>query len=149
MIRTPPRSKLTDTLLPSTTLFRSLEVAGVGVATGPGGDPEMLGQAVCALVPGGGYAEYCAAPAGSCLPVPQGFSMAEAAALPETLFTVWHNLFERAWVCEGETVLVHGGTSGIGTTAIGLCKLFDIRIIVTCGSAAKCDAAREIGRAHV
>src|SRR3546814_8398756 len=80
----------------------------------------MLGQAVGALVPGGGYAEYCAAPAGSCLPVPQGFSMAEAAALPETLFTVWHNLFERAWVCEGETVLVHGGTSGIGTTAIGL-----------------------------
>src|SRR3546814_7914169 len=105
----------------------------------------MLGQAVGALVPGGGYAEYCAAPAGSCLPVPQGFSMAEAAALPETLFTVWHNLFERAWVCEGETVLVHGGTSGIGTTAIGLCKLFDIRIIVTCGSAAKCDAARALG----
>src|SRR3546814_3714593 len=71
--------------------------------------------------------------------------MAEAAALPETLFTVWHNRFERAWVCEGETVLVHGGTSGIGTTAIGLCKLFDIRIIVTCGSAAKCDAARALG----
>src|SRR3546814_11825889 len=86
----------------------------------------MLGQAVGALVPGGGYAEYCAAPAGSCLPVPQGFSMAEAAALPETLFTVWHNLFERAWVCEGEKVLVHGGTSGLGTTAIGLCKLFEI-----------------------
>lgn len=122
-----------------------LEIAGTVVAVGPGGDPEMLGQAVCALVAGGGYAEYCVAPAGSCLPVPKGFSMAEAAALPETLFTVWHNLFERAWVKEGDTVLVHGGTSGIGTTAIGLCKLFDIRIIVTCGSAEKCDAARALG----
>ncbi len=122
-----------------------LEVAGTVVAIGPGGDPEMLGQAVCALVAGGGYAEYCAAPAGSCLPVPHGFSMAEAAALPETVFTVWHNLFERGYVREGETVLIHGGTSGIGTTAIGLCKLFGIRTIVTCGSAAKCDAARALG----
>ncbi|HMO76375.1 MAG TPA: NAD(P)H-quinone oxidoreductase [Sphingopyxis sp.] len=122
-----------------------LEVAGTVAAIGPGGDPELLGQAVCALVAGGGYAEYCTAPAGSCLPVPAGFSMAEAAALPETVFTVWHNLFERAWVCEGETVLVHGGTSGIGTTAIGLCRLFGIRIIVTCGSAEKCDAARALG----
>ncbi|MCW0199031.1 NAD(P)H-quinone oxidoreductase [Sphingopyxis sp.] len=122
-----------------------LEVAGTVVAVGPGGDPEWLGQAVCALVAGGGYAEYCAAPAGSCLPVPKGFSMAEAAALPETVFTVWHNLFERGYVREGETVLVHGGTSGIGTTAIGLAKLFGIRTIVTCGSAAKCDAARALG----
>ena len=122
-----------------------LEVAGTVVAVGPGGDPELLGQAVCALVAGGGYAEYCAAPAGSCLPVPKGFSMAEAAALPETVFTVWHNLFERGYVREGETVLIHGGTSGIGTTAIGLCKLFGIRTIVTCGSAAKCDAARALG----
>ena len=122
-----------------------LEIAGTVVATGPGGDPEMLGQAVCALVAGGGYAEYCVAPAGSVLPVPAGFTMAEAAALPETVFTVWHNLFERGWIKEGETALVHGGTSGIGTTAIGLCKLFDIRIIVTCGSAEKCDAARALG----
>ena len=122
-----------------------LEIAGTVVATGPGGDPEMLGQAVCALVAGGGYAEYCVAPAGSVLPVPAGFTMAEAAALPETIFTVWHNLFERGWIKEGETALVHGGTSGIGTTAIGLCKLFDIRIIVTCGSAEKCDAARALG----
>ncbi len=122
-----------------------LEIAGTVVAVGPGGDAELLGQAMCALVAGGGYAEYCVAPAGSCLPVPHGFSMAEAAALPETLFTVWHNLFERAWVCEGETVLVHGGTSGIGTTAIGLCKLFGIKIVVTCGSADKCDAARALG----
>lgn len=122
-----------------------LEVAGTIVAIGAGGDPEHLGQAACALVAGGGYAEYCTAPAGSCLPVPRGFSMAEAAALPETVFTVWHNLFERAWVQEGDTVLVHGGTSGIGTTAIGLCGLFDIKVIVTCGSAAKCDAARALG----
>jgi len=122
-----------------------LEVAGTIVAVGPGGDPEQLGQAVCALIAGGGYAEYCTAPAGSCLPVPNGFSMAEAAALPETIFTVWHNLFERAWVMEGETVLVHGGTSGIGTTAIGLCKLFGIKVIVTCGSADKCAAATALG----
>ncbi len=122
-----------------------LEVAGSVVAVGPGGDSELLGQSVCALVAGGGYAEYCVAPAGSCLPVPQGFSMAEAAALPETVFTVWHNLFERGYVREGETALIHGGTSGIGTTAIGLAKLFGIRIIVTCGSADKCDAARALG----
>ena len=122
-----------------------LEVAGTVAAVGPGVDPECLGQSVCALVAGGGYAEYCVAPAGSVLPVPSGFSMAEAAALPETVFTVWHNLFERGWIKEGETALVHGGTSGIGTTAIGLCKLFDIRIAVTCGSADKCDAARALG----
>ncbi|WP_137753621.1 NAD(P)H-quinone oxidoreductase [Sphingopyxis sp. L1A2A] len=122
-----------------------LEIAGTIVAVGPGGDPELLGQAVCALVAGGGYAEYCVAPVGSCLPVPRGFAMAEAAALPETVFTVWHNLFERAWVKDGDTVLVHGGTSGIGTTAIGLCKLFDIRVIVTCGSAGKCAAALALG----
>ncbi|MDZ3832442.1 MAG: NAD(P)H-quinone oxidoreductase [Sphingopyxis sp.] len=125
-----------------------LEVAGTVVAVGPGGDPELLGQAVCALVAGGGYAEYCVAPAGSCLPVPAGFSMEEAAALPETVFTVWHNLFERGWVGDGETVLVHGGTSGIGTTAIGLCRLFGIRIIVTCGSADKCAAAIALGADH-
>ncbi len=122
-----------------------LEIAGTVVAVGPGDDPELLGQSVCALVAGGGYAEYCVAPVGSCLPVPGGFSMAEAAALPETVFTVWHNLFERAYVREGETALIHGGTSGIGTTAIGLCQLFGIRTIVTCGSADKCDAARALG----
>lgn len=122
-----------------------LEVAGTVVAIGPGGDSELLGQAVCALIAGGGYAEYCLAPTGSCLPVPKGFSMAEAAALPETIFTVWHNLFERAYIREGETALIHGGTSGIGTTAIGLCKLFGIRTIVTCGSADKCAAATALG----
>ncbi|WP_260582396.1 NAD(P)H-quinone oxidoreductase [Sphingopyxis sp. PET50] len=122
-----------------------LEIAGTIVAVGPGGDAGTVGQAACALVAGGGYAEYCTAPAGSCLPVPAGFSMAEAAALPETVFTVWHNLFERAWVMEGETVLVHGGTSGIGTTAIGLCGIFGIKVIVTCGSADKCAAATALG----
>ena len=125
-----------------------LEVAGVVVAVGPAGDRELLGQSVCALVAGGGYAEYCVAPGGSCLPVPQGFSMEEAAALPETVFTVWHNLFERAYVRDGETALIHGGTSGIGTTAIGLCKLFGIRTIVTCGSADKCAAATALGATH-
>ena len=103
---------------------------------------------VCALVAGGGYAEYCTADARHCLPVPEGLSMAEAAALPETLFTVWHNVFERGWAMDGETLLVHGGTSGIGTMAILLGKLFGLTVIVTCGSADKCARALEIGAAH-
>ena len=124
-----------------------LEVAGTIVAAG--GSAELLvGQRVCALVPGGGYAEYVVAPAGQCLPVPEGYDIVEAAALPETLFTVWTNLFERAYVVAGDTVLVHGGTSGIGTMAISLCQLFDIRIIVTCGSDAKCERARSWGADH-
>ncbi|MDB5738011.1 MAG: NAD(P)H-quinone oxidoreductase, partial [Sphingomonas bacterium] len=125
-----------------------LEKAGRVVAVGEGDDSAMIGQAVCALVPGGGYAEFCVAPAGSCLPVPESLSMIEAAAIPETLFTVWSNLFERAYAIEGDTVLVHGGTSGIGTMAILLGKLFELTMIVTCGSDAKCAAAREIGAAH-
>jgi putative PIG3 family NAD(P)H quinone oxidoreductase len=122
-----------------------LEVAGEIVAVGDGVDATYIGRAVCALIAGGGYAEYCVAPVGSCLPVPHGFSMEEAAALPETIFTVWHNLFERGYVRDGETALVHGGTSGIGTTAIGLCQLFGVKIIVTCGSDDKCEAARALG----
>ncbi len=125
-----------------------LEIAGEIVALGEGVDDAVMGQAVCALVAGGGYAEYCAAPAVQCLPVPQSLSLAEAAALPETLFTVWHNLFERGYAREGESVLVHGGTSGIGSMAIMLGKLFDLTVIVTCGSDEKCAAAREIGAAH-
>lgn len=130
-----------------------LEIAGEVVAQGNGapGDgmtPDMVGQRVCALVTGGGYAEYCLAKIRSCLPVPDAMSLAEAAALPETLFTVWHNVFERGWACEGETLLVHGGTSGIGTMAIKLAKLFDMTVIVTCGSEGKCDAARTIGADH-
>ena len=111
-----------------------LEISGEIVALGSGVPAHMLGQNVCALVQGGGYAQYCVANAGHCLPVPEGFDLAEAAAMPETLFTVWHNVFERGWACEGETVLIHGGTSGIGTMAIALCRLFGIRTIVTCGS---------------
>ncbi|HET8611450.1 MAG TPA: NAD(P)H-quinone oxidoreductase, partial [Sphingomonas sp.] len=125
-----------------------LEIAGEVVAAGEDAPREMLGQKVCALVAGGGYAEYCAAPAGQCLPVPPALSMIEAAALPETLFTVWSNLFERAYAIEGDTVLVHGGTSGIGTMAILLGKLFDLTVIVTAGSDEKCARAKEIGAAH-
>lgn len=125
-----------------------LEVAGRIVATGPGVAAELLGQPVCALLAGGGYAEYVAVPAGQCLPVPDGLSMVDAAALPETLFTVWTNLFERAFATEGDTVLVHGGTSGIGTMAILLGKLFGLTVIVTAGSAAKVRAALDLGAAH-
>lgn len=124
-----------------------LEVAGTIVAAGAGAD-RLVGQRVCALLAGGGYAEYAVAPAGQCLPVPDDYDIVEAAALPETLFTVWTNLFERAYVVAGDTVLVHGGTSGIGTMAISLCRLFDITIIVTCGSDAKCDQAKGWGAHH-
>ncbi|MBH1998622.1 MAG: NAD(P)H-quinone oxidoreductase [Sphingomonadaceae bacterium] len=124
-----------------------LEVAGTIVSAGRGADM-LIGQRVCALLAGGGYAEYAVAPAGQCLPVPQDYDLVEAAALPETLFTVWTNLFERAYAVGGDTVLVHGGTSGIGTMAISLCRLFDIRIIVTCGSDAKCAQAKAWGADH-
>ncbi|WP_327753431.1 NAD(P)H-quinone oxidoreductase [Sphingobium sp. SJ10-10] len=124
-----------------------LEVSGVIVAAG-GSAEQLVGRRVCALLPGGGYAEYAVAPAGQCLPVPDDYDLVEAAALPETLFTVWSNLFERAYVVEGDTVLVHGGTSGIGTMAITLCKLFDISIIVTCGSDEKCEQAKGWGADH-
>ena len=122
-----------------------LEIAGEIVALGDGVNSALMGARTCALVSGGGYAEYCTAPAGSCLPLPEALSLAEGAALPETLFTVWHNLFERAFVKEGDSVLVHGGTSGIGTMAITLAKLFDIKIFVTCGSAEKCASALALG----
>lgn len=125
-----------------------LEIAGEVVALGAGADPALLGQNVCALVNGGGYAQYCIAEAGICLPVPDGLSMVEAAAIPETLFTVWHNVFERGWASEGERVLVHGGTSGIGTMAITLGKAFGLEVIVTCGSDEKCERAIELGAAH-
>ncbi|CAN5191400.1 NAD(P)H-quinone oxidoreductase [soil metagenome] len=125
-----------------------LEVAGTIVSLGEGVDGSHLGQPVCALVAGGGYAEYCVAPIGQCLPVPPALTMIEAAAIPETLFTVWTNLFERAYAVEGDTVLVHGGTSGIGTMAITLGKLFGLTVIVTCGSPEKCARAVEIGADH-
>lgn len=125
-----------------------LEVAGSVVALGEGVDSAMLGQQVAALVNGGGYAQYCIAEAGICLPVPEGLSLVEAAALPETLFTVWHNVFERGWAREGERMLVHGGTSGIGTMAITLGKAFGLEVIVTCGGPEKCARALELGAAH-
>ena len=125
-----------------------LECAGTVVALGEGVDTLALGQPVCALVAGGAYADYCAAPAGQCLPVPDALTMVEAGAIPETLFTVWHNLFERAYACPGDRVLVHGGTSGIGTMAILLGTLFDLEVIVTCGSDDKCARAIEIGARH-
>jgi len=133
---------------PGASPIPGLEISGKVVALGNGVEEAMLGQSVCALVAGGGYAEYCLAHADHCLPVPERLSLAEAAALPETLFTVWHNVFERGYAREGETILVHGGTSGIGTMAITLGRLFGLTVIVTCGSQAKCDAALELGAAH-
>jgi len=124
-----------------------LEIAGTVVAAGKGA-AHLIGSKQCALVAGGGYADYCVAPAGTCLPVPEVLRMAEAAAMPETLFTVWVNLFERGFAAEGDTVLIHGGTSGIGTMAIKLGTLFGLEVIVTCGSDEKCAAAIELGAAH-
>jgi NADPH2:quinone reductase len=103
------------------------------------------GDRVTALVAGGGYAEYCIAHESHALPIPSGLSMAQAAAVPETFFTVWHNVFERGRLREGETLLVHGGSSGIGTTAIQLAKARGARVIVTAGSAEKCEACRRLG----
>ena len=133
---------------PGASPIPGLEISGEIVALGDGVDRVQLGRQVCALVSGGGYAQYCLAMVDHCLPVPEGLAMAEAAALPETLFTVWHNVFERGWAKEGETILVHGGTSGIGSMAIMLGKLFELTVIVTCGGAEKCAAALEIGADH-
>ncbi len=124
-----------------------LEVAGTVVAAGEGAT-HYIGMKVCALVAGGGYAEYCVAPVGTCLPVPETLTMVEAAAIPETLFTVWVNLFERGYAADGDIVLVHGGTSGIGTMAIALGTLFGLQVIVTCGSDDKCAAALALGAAR-
>ena len=125
-----------------------LEISGEIVAVGQGVDARWLDRKICALVSGGGYAEYCLAPIDQCLPVPEACTMAEAAAIPETLFTVWHNVFERGYAVEGETILVHGGTSGIGSMAIKLGKLFGLTVIVTCGSDDKCAAAKALGADH-
>jgi NADPH2:quinone reductase len=133
---------------PGASSLPGLEVAGRIAAVGPGTDPSAIGRRVCALVAGGGYAEYVAVDYAHCFPLPPELSAEVAAAIPETLMTVWHNLFERAYVADGDTVLVHGGTSGIGTMAIALCRLFDVNIIVTCGSDEKCSAALEWGATH-
>jgi putative PIG3 family NAD(P)H quinone oxidoreductase len=104
-----------------------------------------VGDPVCALLSGGGYAEYAVAPVPQCLPIPDGLSLPEAAALPETYFTVWHNVFERGHLKAGETFLVHGGTSGIGTTAIQLAKAFGAHVFATAGTDEKCAACRTLG----
>lgn len=122
-----------------------LEVAGTVVECGAHVSRWQKGDRVCALVNGGGYAEYCVAPAGQVLPIPSGFSAVQAAALPETFFTVWHNVFQRGALQAGETLLVHGGTSGIGTTAIMLAKAFGARVMCTAGSDEKCHAALQLG----
>ena len=121
-----------------------LEIAGEVVETSEGAE-ELIGQKVCALVAGGGYAQFCAAPIGTCLFVPDSISPVEAAAMPETLFTVWINLFERGFAADGDWVLVHGGTSGIGTMAIALGRLFGLKVIVTCGTDEKCARALDLG----
>lgn len=122
-----------------------LEVSGRVVACGPGVVRWSPGDLVCALVNGGGYAQYVTAPEGQCLPVPSGVSLIDAAGLPETYFTVWSTLFERAYADAGESVLVHGGASGIGVTAIQLAKAFDMAVYVTAGTAAKCAACLQLG----
>jgi putative PIG3 family NAD(P)H quinone oxidoreductase len=122
-----------------------LEIAGEVVARGEQVASLQDGQTVCALVTGGGYAEYCLAPAAQCLPLPHGFSAIEGAALPETYFTVWSNVFDRGGLKAGESLLVHGGSSGIGTTAIQLAKAFGAKVFTTAGSAEKCEACRELG----
>jgi putative PIG3 family NAD(P)H quinone oxidoreductase len=122
-----------------------LEVAGEVVQVGSDVTEPAVGTRVCALVAGGGYAEYVAAPAPQCLPLPGALSMEEAAVLPETFFTVYYNVFMRAWLRSGETLLVHGGSSGIGTTAILLAKAFGARVIVTAGNAQKCAACLKLG----
>lgn len=126
-----------------------LEIAGeiIGLSTAPAAGAGALeqGQQVCGLVSGGGYAEYCAVPAVQCLPVPAGLSITDAAALPETYFTVWTNVFERGRLQRGERILVHGGSSGIGTTAIQLARAFGAAVFATAGSAEKCEACERLG----
>ncbi|MFO1188545.1 MAG: NAD(P)H-quinone oxidoreductase [Alphaproteobacteria bacterium] len=122
-----------------------LEVAGSVAALGPGVSTVALGERVCALVTGGGYAGFCVAQAAHTLPVPRGLTMVEAAGLPETVFTVWHNVFERGRLATGETFLVHGGSSGIGTAAIQLAKAMGARVFATAGSDDKCAACTGLG----
>jgi NADPH2:quinone reductase len=122
-----------------------LEIAGTVEAIGDGVTGWSAGDPICALVAGGGYAEYCVAPAPQCLPVPRGLDLVAAAAIPETFFTVWTNVFERGRLKAGESILIHGGSSGIGTTAIQLARAFGARVFATAGSAEKCAACERIG----
>ncbi|MEE8579014.1 MAG: NAD(P)H-quinone oxidoreductase, partial [Hyphomicrobium sp.] len=122
-----------------------LEIAGTVVASGEGTHRFMTGHTVMALVNGGGYAQYCVADETVCLPIPAGLDMVEAAAIPEGFFTVWHNVFERGGLKEGEWFLMHGGTSGIGVVAIQLARAFGAKVITTVGSADKCAACLKLG----
>jgi NADPH2:quinone reductase len=133
---------------PGVSPLPGLEVAGEIAHLGAGVKGISKGDAVCALLAGGGYAEYAVAPVGQCLPVPKGLSMMQAASLPETFFTVWSNLFDRAHLALGETLLVHGGTSGIGITTIQLARAFGARVLATAGSADKCNACVGLGAAR-
>jgi NADPH2:quinone reductase len=130
---------------PGASPILGLEVAGTIAVVGEGVTEWREGDLVCALVSGGGYAEYCLAPAPQCLPVPRDLSLIEAAGLPETFFTVWSNVFDRGRLKPGESFLVHGGTSGIGTTAIQLAHAFGARVFTTAGTAEKCAVCRELG----
>ena len=132
---------------PGAPTIPGLEVAGRVVAVVAGELPQWIGKPVCALVAGGGYAEYCTAPSGQCLSVPGTFTMVEAAALPETFFTVWGNLFHHSYLGREDTLLVHGGTSGIGIAALLLGQIFELNVIVTAGSDEKCRRALEQGAA--
>jgi NADPH2:quinone reductase len=125
-----------------------LEAAGIVAALGAGVGGWQVGDEVCALTPGGAYAEYCTVPAPQCLPLPRGFDMLRAAALPENYFTVWHNLFERGALKAGESVLIHGGASGIGTTAIQLAKAFGVTVFTTVRNQDKAKAVRALGAEH-
>jgi putative PIG3 family NAD(P)H quinone oxidoreductase len=125
-----------------------LEIAGTIVQVGAGVTQRKPGEAVCALTPGGGYARYCLTPAGHCLPLPKGLGMVEAASLPETFFTVWINVFERAKLAPGETLLVQGGSSGIGVTAIQMARAFGHRVFATAGSPEKCVECEKLGAAR-
>jgi putative PIG3 family NAD(P)H quinone oxidoreductase len=130
---------------PGVTDIPGLEVSGIITKVASGAGSFRVGEAVCALVAGGGYAEYCVAPAPQCLPAPRGLDLADAAAIPETFWTVWTNVFERGRLQAGESILIHGGSSGIGTTAIQLAQSFGARVFATAGSADKCAACERLG----
>ncbi len=130
---------------PGASAIPGLEIAGEVIGLADDVDSPQLGDQICALVSGGAYAEYCVAEAALCLPVPDGFSPVQAAAIPETFFTVWSNVFDRGRLQAGEKLLIHGGSSGIGTTAIQLGKAFGATVFVTAGSAEKCQACLELG----
>jgi len=130
---------------PGASPILGLEISGTVAALGPEVTGLNEGDEVCALVAGGGYAEYCVAPAPQCLPVPKGVSLVDAAGLPETFFTVWSNVFDRGRLARGESFLVHGGSSGIGTTAIQLAHAFGARVFATAGTPEKCAVCRDLG----